>query len=238
MLDTVALAVVLGVVASSALVVGACVPRDRMCAVDDPCGQGLACVTGRCVSPKGAVRLFEVDDAGSPVVKRRVVAATAVGWLAPHSLASEGASEGLPEVIALGGTSHGVLLLRFEGVVVPADLVEAYVLLRRAPGTDPPVSAVTLVAHRIEEAWDPMNVSLARPPRWAESSGPETRVLPVSGEVVRIDVRALVAGWSKRRVNDQGIAITVPNEPLAPLYVALSPTRGAAQPPMLELYVR
>ena len=216
----------------------ACVPRDRMCAVDDPCSQGLACVTGRCVSPKSAVRLFEVDDAGSPVVKRRVYAATDVAWLTKVPAGESIPAGAVPEVAGLGGPSRGVLLLRFGDVVTPPDLVEAYVMLRRAPGTDPPFGPVVLGAQRIEEDWDPVKLVAARPPRMTDVRGPETRVLPVSGDVVRIDVRALVAGWTKKRVNDQGIAIVAEADALSPLYVALSPARGVVQGPVLEVYAR
>lgn len=226
-----------GLAAAIALV-AACVPRDRMCAVDDPCSQGLSCVSGRCVSPKSAVRLFEVDDAGSPVVKRRVFAATDVAWLASSQGPEEAPPGSVPEVAGLGGPSRGVLLLRFGDVVVPPDLVEAYVILRRAPGTDPPSLPVVLGAHRIEEEWDPRTLVRSRPPRLTDVRGPETRVLPVSGDVVRIDVRALVAGWTKKRVNDQGVAIVADSETPSPLYVAVSPARGVVQGPVLEVYAR
>jgi len=215
----------------------ACVSRDRMCAVDDPCSQGHTCVSGRCVSAKGAVRLFEVDDAGSPVVKRRIFPATEVGWIPGKAPSEEGKAGSVPEVIGLGGASRGVLLLRFAEVVVPPDLVEAYVLLRRAAGTDPPTGPVVLGAHRIEEDWDPVRLVHSRPPRWTDVLGPETRILPVSGDVVRIDVRSLVAGWTKKRLDDQGIAILA-HESATPLYLALLPARGTAQGPVLELYAR
>jgi len=222
----------LGLVAGS---VPACAPRERMCAVDDPCKEGLSCVSGRCVSPKAAVRLFEVDDAGAPLVKRRVLVPTDLAWLSGDAV-PPGA---VPDVAGFGGASRGVLLLRFGDVVVPPDLVEAYVILRRAPGTDPPVAPVVLGAHRIEEPWDSKSLSPSRPPRLADVLGPETRVLPVGGEVVRIDVRALVAGWASKRVNDHGVAIAVAGDTTtAPLYVALAPTRGVAEGPVLEMYAR
>lgn len=222
------------VVAAVASLAPACAPRERMCAVDDPCKEGLSCVSGRCVSPKAAVRLFEVDDAGSPLVKRRVLRPTDLAWLASDDL--HGA---VPDVVGLGGASKGVLLMRFGDVVVPPDLVEAYVLLRRAPGTDPPAQPIVLGAHRIEEAWESKSLSTTRPPRLADALGPETRVLPASGDIVRIDVRALVAGWSQKRVNDNGVAIVVSSDvAAAPLYVALSPSRGVAEGPVLEMYAR
>ena len=194
-------------------------------------------MSGRCVSPKGAVRLFEVDDAGSPVVKRRIFAATEVGWLPGKAPSEEPRAGATPEVVGFGGGSSGVLLLRFAEVVVPPDLVEAYVILRRAAGTDAPTAPVVLGAHRIEEEWDPLHLVGSRPPRMTDVLGPETRILPVSGEVVRIDVRSLVAGWTKKRLDDQGIAIVAHESP-SPLYLALVPARGTVQGPVLELYAR
>ena len=210
----------------------ACVPPDRLCASDDPCGSGKACVTGRCVSAKETVRLLEVDDAGSPLVKRRVIAPTDLAWLTPET--REGG--GTPVTVGLGGASRGVLLLRFTDVVVPTDLVEAYVVLRRAPRVDPPVGPVRLRARAVHDDWDPTTLSFARAPRLADVPTPETRVLPGAGEVIRVDVRALVAAWAVRG-RAQGIAIAVTEDPESPLYVALAPSVESPAP-ALELYAR
>lgn len=205
----------------------ACVPPDRLCAADDPCGDGKACVTGRCVPAKATARLLEVDDAGSPLVKRRIVTPTEVAWLTPES--REGG--GIPVTVGFGGASRGVLLLRFTDVVVPTDLVEAYVVLRRAPSVDPPMGPVRLKARAIQDEWGSATLSASRAPRLVDAPTPETRVLPAAGDVIRVDVRALVVAWAKGR--EQGIAVTVTEDPASPLYVALAPST-----PVLELYVR
>ncbi len=226
-------AVVIALAAWPGLTALACVPPDRLCANDDPCGSGRACVTGRCVPAKETVRLLEVDDAGSPLVKRRVVAATDVAWLTPET--REGG--GTPVTVGLGGASRGVLLLRFTDVVVPTDLVEAYVVLRRAPDIDPPVGPVRLRARAIQDDWEPSTLSASRAPRLVDVETPETRVLPAAGDVIRVDVRALVAAWAHRG-RAQGIAVAVTEDPASPLYVALAPSRGGAPAPVLELYAR
>ncbi len=212
----------------------ACVPRDRMCAIDDPCAAGLACVTGRCVPGKAAVRLLEVDDAGSPLVKRRAFAPTDLAWLTPQT--REGA--GVPLNVGLGSPAGGVLLLRFADVVVPADLVEAYVVLRRVPDVDPPTGIVVLHAERVQDDWESRTLSPSRAPRLFDLHAPETRVLGAADEVVRVDVRALVSGWATRSAAHQGIAIVATSDRGAPLYVALAPVHGLPAGPVLELYSR
>ena len=227
-----ALAAVLSVAAA---LTPSCAPRERMCAVDDPCAAGLTCVTGRCVPPKGAVRLFEVDDAGAPVVKRRVYAASDVAWVG--GAASDLPPGAVPETVGFGARA-GTLLLRFDGVVPPSDLVEAYVVLRRAQGTDAPAAPVLLEARRIEEPWDSRTLVASRAPRLGDVLTPTTRALPVSGDVVRIDVREIVAALAKKRVNDHGIGIVAEVREGTPLYVALVPARGALKGPELEIYAR
>jgi hypothetical protein len=129
-------------------------------------------------------------------------------------------------------------LLRFDGVSPPTDVVEAYVVLRRAQGTDAPAAPVLLEARRIEEPWDSRSLVASRAPRLGDVLTPTTRALPVSGDVVRIDVRELVVALGKKRVNDHGIGIVAEVREGTPLYVALVPSRGAPKGPELEIYAR
>lgn len=207
-----------------------------MCAVDDPCSAGLTCVSGRCVSPKNAVRLFEVDDAGSPLVKRRVVVPSDLAWLSGYE---KNAAEGsLPRIAAFDGASRGTLLLHFGELEIPSDLVEAYVVLRRAPDTDPPEGPVVLRALRIEDPWSSRTLSSARPPRLVDLHGPETRVVGGTSDVVRIDVKALLTSLAKKTSHERGIAVVLGNEPASPLYLALAPSRAVPEGPVLEMYAR
>jgi hypothetical protein len=207
-----------------------------MCAVDDPCSAGLTCVSGRCVSPKNTVRLFEVDDAGSPLVKRRVVVPSDLAWLSGRE--SNGAEGSVPRVASFDGTSRGTLLLQFADLEIPNDLVEAYVVLRRAPDTDPPEAPVVLRALRVEDIWSSPTLSSVRPPRLADIHGPETRVVGAASDVVRIDVKALLSSFGKKKSHDRGIAIVLGNEPASPLYLALAPSRTVPEGPVLEIYAR
>ncbi len=218
-----------------------CAPRDRMCAVDAPCGADRACVGGRCVSPKKAARLFEVDDAGAPLVKRIVHAPVDMAWLS-----SRGGSKGaLPAIAALGERDDAVLLLRF-GASLPErseDLVEAYVVLTRADMVDPPDAPVSLYASRILDLWDSRSVTWARAPRLFDLRTPETRALPSAAGLVRIDVRALVLRWSRRDPEDQGIAIVADGSLSRGVAIVLVPGSSSEptafqRSPFLELYVR
>lgn len=213
-----------------------CAPRDRMCAVDDPCSAGLTCVSGRCVSPKNAVRLFEVDDAGSPLVKRRVVVPSDLAWLSGReTTAAEGS---VPRTASFDATSRGSLLLHFSDLEIPSDMVEAYVVLRRAPDTDPPEGPVVLRALRIEDPWTSRTLSSVRPPRLVDLHGPETRVVGGASDVVRVDVKALLASFAKKKSHERGIAVVLGNEPSSPLYLALAPSRAVPEGPVLEIYAR
>lgn len=207
-----------------------------MCAVDDPCSAGLTCVSGRCVSPKNAVRLFEVDDAGSPLVKRRVVVPSDLAWLSGRETNAVGGT--VPRVVSFDGTSRGTLLLHFSELEIPSDLVEAYVVLRRAPDTDPPEGPVVLHALRIEDAWSSSTLSSVRPPRLVDLHGPETRVVGGASDVVRIDVKTLLSSFAKKKSHERGIAVVLGNEPLSPLLLALAPSRTVPEGPVLEMYAR
>jgi hypothetical protein len=97
---------------------------------------------------------------------------------------------------------------------------------------------VRLEARRIEEPWDSRSLVASRAPRLGDVLTPTTRALPVSGDVVRIDVRELVVALGKKRVNDHGIGIVAEVREGTPLYVALVPSRGAPKGPELEIYAR
>ncbi len=188
------------------------------------------------MSPKNAVRLFEVDDAGSPLVKRRVVVPSDLAWLSGRE--TKAAEGSLPRVASFDGTSRGTLFLHFAELEIPSDLVEAYVVLRRAPDTDPPEGPVVLRALRIEDSWTSLTLSSVRPPRLVDLHGPETRVVGSSSDVVRIDVKALLGSLAKKTSHERGIAVVLGNEPASPLFLALAPYRSVPEGPVLEIYAR
>lgn len=149
----------------------------------------------------------------------------------------------LPPIFALGRDS-AKLLLRFS-VALPsnANVIEAYVVLRRASIVDDDPAPISLHATRIEEAWTGGSVSWAMQPRMSETRAPATLVEPNGSPLVRMDVREIVKHWAKHDPADQGVAI-----------VAEADTRAGSKPgttfaisgggadrdvePYLELYVR
>lgn len=156
----------------------------------------------------------------------------------------EGASGTVPPLFALGRDS-AVLLLRFSAPLpATANVVEAYVVLRRSDSVDDDPAPISLHATRIVDAWQGRSTSWALQPRQAEGRTPTTVVEPAGPSLVRLDVRDLVRQWPRHDPRDQGIAIVAENESRTGTTFALLATgaSGAERPadvePYLELYLR
>jgi len=208
-----------------------CAPRARMCVASSECSAKSECVAGRCQPDKANVKPA-IDAA------RRVVAHPVdLAYLRRGDDASGGA---LPPLFALGRDS-AVLLLRFS-VALPAaaNVVEAYVVLRRSDAVDDDPVAIFLHATRIVQSWEGRSTSWALQPRVVESRLPATVVVPGGPSLVRLDVRDLVRQWPKHDPDDQGIAIVAGNESRSGSTFAFR-AGGAPAPdvePYLELYLR
>jgi hypothetical protein len=198
----VALAVAPSVALLAALAIG-CTPRARMCTASSECSKESACVSGRCQPEKTTVKPA-IDSA-----RRLVLRPVDVAYLRSGDKASEGA---LPPLFALG-RDGAILFLRFS-VALPqtANVIEAYVVLRRASVVDDDPAPISLHATRIVEGWEGRSTSWATQPRSAETRTPSTLVEPGGPSLVRLDVRDLVRQWSKHDPTDQGIAIVSENE--------------------------
>ncbi|MBX3202806.1 MAG: DNRLRE domain-containing protein [Labilithrix sp.] len=190
-----------------------CVPRARLCTAASDCADKSACVAGRCQIDKPTAKPA-VDSA-----RRVVVRPVDVAYVKSGDGPSGGA---LPTVFVLG-KDGGKLFLRFS-VAVPAtaNVVEAYVVLRRSPDVDDDPAPVHLHATRIVDAWQGGSVSWAIQPRSVETRSPSTRVEPGARALVRLDVRELVRHWARREPTDQGIAIVADNETASGSTFALS----------------
>jgi hypothetical protein len=169
--------------------------------------------------------------------KRLVVRPVDLAVIANGDKPSEGA---LPPMFALG-RANAKLLLRFS-VVLPANanVIEAYVVLRRSSLVDDDPEPISLHATRIEEVWDGGSVSWAMQPRMSETRAPSTYVAPAGSPIVRMDVREIVKHWSKHDPADQGVAVVAENETRSGTTFALV-AAGATDrdvEPYLELYVR
>ncbi|WP_146652391.1 DNRLRE domain-containing protein [Labilithrix luteola] len=189
--------VLLGALGFGALGLG-CTPSSRMCVAAADCVSGSACVAGRCQPEKANVK--PAIDAARRLVIRPVDAA----YLRKGQGPTNGA---LPPSFALG-REGGTLLLRFEAPLPKtANVVEAYVVLRRAATAEDDPESAFLHATRIIDAWDGRSTSWAFAPRTEETRAPVTRVDPAGPSLVRLDVRDIVNRWRNRDPSDQGIAV-------------------------------
>ena len=170
-----------------------------MCVAGGDCGTSSSCVAGRCVA-RGAV--VAIANA-----KRLLFEPVEVGYVrrgGPSALDGQRA----PSVATLGGADGAMALLRFAVVLPPeANVLEAYVLLERAPGVDPEPQPIALHLAPVIDGWEGRTLSWATQPRTVEVGAPVTRVLPAASGPVRLDVRAIVERWRRRSGDAQGIAI-------------------------------
>ncbi len=192
-----------------------------MCTASSECVAQSACVAGRCQPDKPNVKPA-IDSARRVVVKPIDLAYVRRG---------EGASGGaLPPVFVLG-KDGGMLLVRFSVALAPgANVVEAYLVLRRSDAVDDDPAPISLHATRIVEPWEGRSTSWAIQPKLQETKTPSTIVEPGGPSLVRLDVRDLVRQWVKHDPADQGIAVLAESESRTGTTFALSATvadRGA-----------
>lgn len=225
----------------------ACAPSSRMCAAAADCTSGSACVAGRCQPEKANVK--PAIDAARRLVVRPVDAA--------YVRKGQGPTHGaLPPSFALG-RDGGTLLLRFQAPLPKtANVVEAYVVLRRATTAEDDPESSFLHATRIIDAWDGRSTSWAFAPRTEEMRAPVTRVDPGGPPLVRLDVRDIVNRWRNHDPVDQGIAVVAEGASRTGTTFAFNrvgdatqetasqptqPSQPTSQPdaePYLELYLR
>jgi hypothetical protein len=161
----------------------------------------------------------------------------------------------LPAIAALGRSDSAIAFLRFSIALPPeAGVVEAYLLLDRVTDVDSDPEPIALHVAGVIDAWDARSLSWAVQPRVEEIGSPVTRVHPASGALVRLDARALVERWRRRRSTDFGLAVVSdapgPSGTDSPTGMAFAlapippgagdaPAREAApRGPRLELYIR
>ncbi len=177
------------------LAAAGCTPAPRMCAGGADCAGQSSCVAGRCVAPGAAVAIS--------TARRMLYDPLEIGYV--HRGGSDAER---PAIAALGRSDGALAFLRFS-VALPreAGVVEAYLLLDRVPDVDSDPQPVALHVVRVIDPWDARSLSWAVQPRIEEVGSPVTRVLPASGELVRLDVRAIVERWRRRGGGDFGLAI-------------------------------
>jgi hypothetical protein len=226
-----------------ALLLGlSCVPQPRMCAAENECGSHASCVAGRCVA-QGATAAI---DNG----RRLLFAPVDAAFVPRNGCCGEGGAGGA-DLATLGRTRDGgaLALLRFDVRLPPeAVLLEAYVLLERAPDVEADPVFIDLHAARILDPWDSASVSWARAPRLEEVGAPITRVSAPAGPLVRLEVRDLVQRWRRRGRDDFGVAVVADGTSATGVAFAWRARETVSDPPAaaraeltgprLELYVR
>jgi hypothetical protein len=165
-----------------------------MCTAAGDCAATSSCVAGRCVAKGAAVAIG--------TARRVLYDPVAIGFV------RRGGDPGLPAIAALGRSDGALALLRFSLPLPPeVSVIEAYLLLDRVTDVDSDPAPIALHAVRIVDPWDEQSLSWAVQPRVEEVGSPVTRVLPASGALVRLDVRAIVERWRRRAGRDFGLAV-------------------------------
>jgi hypothetical protein len=190
------------------------------------CGTRGVCVAGRCQS-----------DAGPPQVEqatRYVSEPVDIACIDDDDTTSGAA----PASCNMGRPGGARLLLRFS---VPlseqADVVEAYVLLHRAPDRDADPAPFSLHASRIVGDWNGAQVTAATLPPFMPTLSATTRV--DRSDLIRVDVRDVVRQWRRKDPADRGLVLESVGGHGTGMHVAIAPSpSGAARGPVLELYVK
>jgi hypothetical protein len=205
------------VLAAAVLAVAACVPRAQMCVSEPECGAQSSCVAGRCVG-HGAV-------AAISTARRVLFEPLDVGYVHRGTEAPD------PTIATLGDDDDGVLLLRFAvDLPLEAFVLEAYIVLARAPDVDSDPTLLALHALRVAEPWDGRSVTWGRQPLLVDVGAPVSRVRSSAGPLVRLDVRDIVGRWRRRRRDEFGVAVAAERRAGRGLAFSLRPS-GAPAPP-------
>lgn len=221
-----------------ALVAPACVTRPRTCVMPTECGEGVACVSGRCVAKEGV--------AEATYSERLVLDPVAVAYVRRHG---EPARSGVRAVV-IGRESDGGarLLLRFRTRLPPdVSIVEAHLLVDRVHMAGRATAPLLLRTARITEPWDPERVA------WVTAPGQDDRGIAAAyvgvgaQRTTRLPVQSIVSRWRGHFGDDHGIALFADGATERGVAVALAPTADEAPlaggeetalGPRLELYVR
>jgi hypothetical protein len=192
----------------ASLASAACARRPAMCSrTCGPPGRddaSYACVSGECLRAGAVPAVGALDRFGMYQARRLVLEPIAIARLAPGDRRGE-----LAPVATLGRTrdAGSMLLLRFALDLPPGtSVLEAHVVLDRAPSTDTDTAPVALRAARIVDPWDARSIAWGRAPRLDDAHLPVTTIDDPRA-AVRLDVGPLVRRWRRHEPDDQGIAI-------------------------------
>jgi len=213
----------LAIAAVSAVPLGACAPRHVTC--ETTCGDpAFACVAGECLREGRLLEVGALDKFGQLQSRRLLYSPVAAAVVRPGD-----GHASLPDVATLARArdAGSLLLLRFAVDLPPGTtVVEAHLLLDRAPAVDVDPAPIVVHAARIAEPWEPRSTSWARVPRIEEVDPPRTTVSSPR-RVVRLDVRSLVRRWRLHASSDQGIALVTDRASPSGMAFALADGSGS-----------
>lgn len=190
------------------------------------CGEGRACVAGRC----------RAEAAPSPPDAARVVLAPVD--LAVVSARGRGGDGVVPDVVALGRAASGTVVMLFRFAATwrdDAEVVSAFLVLDAIDGAPPVTSPITLETARVKEGWQPGVVSWGRQPRLGVPRAAGT-MRPRPTVPLRIDVTPLVREWARRDADDHGIALLAHGDDEGGALISTGLSQGSG--PRLEVYVK
>jgi hypothetical protein len=216
----------------TSMALASCAPRPVTCL--RACDAPFACAANECVRPNAIPAIEARDRLGDPQVRRLVFAATDAARLGPGD-----AQGSIPRIaiLARDRDARAVLLLKFALDLPPGTtIVEAHVVLDRAPAVSSDPTPVTLHAVRIADLWDARSITWGRAPRLDDVHLPSTTIDDARHEV-RLDVRPLVRAWRLHAPEDQGIAVVADRTSATGTAFALADGDGSSDHASLPLLV-
>jgi hypothetical protein len=196
-----------------------------------PCGEGRACVAGRC-------RLADAQVASTDAL-RFVLAPVDIAVVGSGgATGSSGGGADLPDAVALGRGASGtmIVLLRFAATWRDdAEVTSAFLVLDALDDTPPATNPITFEMARILTPWQAGVVSWGRQPR-LDVPKVAGALRPRPSAPLRVDVTPLVREWSRRAADDHGIALLARGDD--PYGAVVSTGVGRGTGPRLEVYVK
>jgi len=203
----------------------ACTPGPVPCSAPGTCPKGTECLSNRCV-PLGSDPVPEDS-------RRLVLRPTSVALVSAREHSDAGV---LPPAVAFGSRREGAvaLYLRFEPRWQAEPLVHtALLLLDPLPGTHVSTEEVALRAWRVEQPWQPAELSWLEQPTVAP---PSTHALARSSPpaTLRVDVTPIVHYWQEHPRGNRGLALKASGDGALGTSYATGSAGGVG--PRLELY--
>lgn len=221
-------AVALAFAAATMVACGAA--RPRVCRATSACGDGEACIVGKCAPATSSGPV-------SSTTRRIVLEPESIAWV---SSSGEGVEGERVTALSLGASvgDHGRILLKFpKGEWSKDAVVKAYLILDRAEGAQAGPGDVVLRADRIVTPWSAIGhagTSWASPPDAVSILGGEAKVAPRGAAPIRIEVTPYAIDLAKKGARSWGLRVEGSGDGFG---VPIATGFGGGHGPRLEVYV-